>query len=162
MSEAIRTSVEAFLQQNGIAYAVRYVGETVKTDTDPKGWKCDEWRVTLSKGAGKIECPYYTGLGHRKIPALQKARVLKEYHHSRHAEFAKPVAPHAADVLHSLTLDGQAADMSFHDWCADYGYDSDSIKALGIYNECCKTGRELRAMFGRDGLQTLSEMLQDY
>lgn len=58
------------------------------------------------------------------------------------------------------------------DWLEDYcarwdawetraGMDSDSIKALNTYNECCKTGETLRK-FPREVLTALREALQNY
>ena len=154
MSDAIKAKVSEFLQSNGISFAAQYVAETTRDN-----WKCDEWRVTLSrtgtyekpatKGRKDITQAYYTGLGLR-TPA--KGAFVK----------AKPKAPSAADALHSLLLDGSAVDMSFADWCGDYGYDNDSLKALGIYNACCAIGQELRQFFSREEAETLRDMLQDF
>lgn len=160
MSEAIRASVEAFLSTNGISFAVRYVGEIVKDKTkeQPKGWQCDQWEVSLTcAGKDTIVTPYYTGLGLRKgykegdFEATPRGKAK-----------GTPKPPHAADVLHSLVLDSSAINESFPDWCENFGYDSDSIKALRTYEQCCATGLQLRDMLGSAGLQTLSELLQDY
>lgn len=78
------------------------------------------------------------------------------------APIAKPAPPTAASVLNSLLLDGAAVDQSFPDWCGDFGYDEDSITALGTYRACCKTGRLLRSLFTPAQREQLETLLQDY
>lgn len=66
--------------------------------------------------------------------------------------------PDAADVLHSLLLDGSAIDAGgFEDWAGDYGYDEDSRKAEKMYRECVDTGLKLRNTFGDGLLEELQE-----
>ena len=71
-------------------------------------------------------------------------------------------APLLRDVLHSLLLDGAAADTTFHDWCSEYGYDDDSRKALSTYDACRDTGHQLQRTFTAAERATLSELFQDY
>lgn len=74
----------------------------------------------------------------------------------------KPRKPKVADVLHSLILDASAADENFHDWCANYGYSDDSIKAMNTYRACLEVAVALRKHFSPDTLRTVRELLQDY
>lgn len=69
------------------------------------------------------------------------------------------VKPSLPDVLYSLLLDGSADfDAStFEQWCADYGYDTDSRAALATYEACCDTGRKLRAAFTASELSALRD-----
>ena len=64
----------------------------------------------------------------------------------------------------SLLLDGSADfdAQSFEDWCADYGYDTDSRKASETYEACCDTGRKLRAAFTPDELSALREAASNH
>jgi hypothetical protein len=74
-----------------------------------------------------------------------------------------PIMPDPCSVIHSLLLDGDAIDyMSFEDWAANFGYDTDSRKAETIYRACLDTGLKLRNMFGEDLLQQLRDAFQDY
>lgn len=157
MSDAIRANIETLLTGFGFTFFATYTGQTKRDN-----WECDGWitRFHLGltaqgfKAAGftgkpeRFEFPYFTGLGLRS-----KATKYQD---------AKPKAPHPADVLHSLLLDGEAVNQSFNDWCADFGYDNDSIKALGTYQECCKNGETLRKMFTREQIKSIREALQDY
>lgn len=138
-------AVAAYLAAHGITYAAALVGETKRDD-----WTCDEWRVRFTKRAqsggkmAEMETRFYTGTGHRP---------------KRHA-FHKP--PTAASVLHSLLMDAQGAEQPFDCWAADYGYDTDSIKALNTYNACCEIRRQVNAFFTRDEREQLRAMLEDY
>jgi hypothetical protein len=63
---------------------------------------------------------------------------------------AKPPKVTAAGVLYGLILDSSALDMGFEDWCGDFGYDTDSRKALELYHECQRMGKKVRALLGSD------------
>lgn len=123
---------------------IEYVGETTR-DND---WQCDQWRVTLSSKAGFHSFDYFTGLGLRHKPDSWGKR--------------KPSKPKVADVLYSLILDASAADENFHDWCANFGYSDDSIKAMNTYKACLETAQALRKHFSLDTLRNVRELLQDY
>lgn len=58
--------------------------------------------------------------------------------------------PDAAGVLDCLLSDGAAYDMTFDEWCGEYGYDMDSRKALKTWKACRRTGCRLRKLLGAD------------
>lgn len=59
--------------------------------------------------------------------------------------------PDAATVLDCVASDASGADgTSFEDWCADYGFDSDSRKAERTYRACVAQSRKLRKLLGSD------------
>lgn len=163
MSEAqtIRANVSAFLASKGVTFSASLVGETVRENN----WKCDEWRITLTApGKPTLTEPYYTGTGHRKQvrPMPSPAYRPRTIAYEEWAKTAfKPQAPEAADFLHSFLSDGEAVNMSFTDWCAEYGYDDDSIKALRTYEACCAIGAKLRQFFTRDDVEALREMVRE-
>ncbi len=47
---------------------------------------------------------------------------------------AAPIS--VVDVLDSLRMDAMGADQPFEDWAGDYGHDTDSRKALAMYEQC--------------------------
>lgn len=124
---------------------IDYVGQT-KQD---QNWDCDQWRVTLSSKAGFHSFDYFTGLGLRHKPKTSWATPT-------------PKKPKVADVLHSLIMDASAADENFHDWCANYGYSDDSIKAMNTYKACLEIAVALRKHFSPDTLRQVRQLLQDY
>ena len=167
-----QTTVNALLQENNIAYGVRYVGETMRDNK----WQCDAWRVSFTAvrfpqklpGTVSIETDYYTGLGHRKpvkgSNQMRESKFPKNTvgYHNWVKQYVRPTAPCAADVLYGLILDSSAIDTSFEYWCSDYGYDADSISALNTYQACCKIAKELRQVFTNAQVETLRGLLEDY
>lgn len=181
MSKEIETRVSELLSAAGVAYSVHALGETKRED-----WVCDEWRCTFSRPKAIVSSfapraggtadvsetvEYFTGTGHRAVPMVngrpkrpmswdnvQSPRELARWK----KENEKPVAPHAAGVLHSLILDSSAASQSFADWCSDFGYDTDSRKALATYEACQQCADKLRRIFTHAEIAALSEALQDY
>ena len=48
------------------------------------------------------------------------------------------------DVLNCLVLDYSVSREDFDDFCANLGYNEDSIKASEIYNNCRKNAKKLK------------------
>lgn len=173
-TEEINASVDAFLEANHVKYGVSHAALL----TDDQKWEHDLWIVTLTKltvwekPGARITLEYRTGIGNRKVPpkpsytwALYK-RALVENHRSRHdqifREYAKPVRPAAASVLHCYAFDAMALDMSFKVWCNEFGYDDDSISAFETYRACCEAGTNLAKIFDHTQLAQLREMVMEY
>ena len=156
MANETQQNVATLLETWGVSFSARLIGETKRDD-----WVCDEWRVTIRS----LETSYYTGTGHRKmkkgaIPTTARKGCVA------YAEWEKrnivAVAPCAADVIYSLLSDSEAGDMAFSDWCENFGYSNDSIKALNTYRACEEIGRSLRKVFSAKQVAELREVLSDY
>lgn len=165
MSKEKREEIEAILAGGDIQFHATHRGQVTRDD----GWECDAWQTVFTRQtAGKPESivfDYFTGLGHRKpIKGAPKDKGSPNtlYREQWEKRYLRPVAPHAADVLYSLILDASACEMSFRDWCANYGYDNDSIKALNTYNACCESGEKLRRFFTTNQLADMTHTLEDY
>lgn len=160
----IEAMVEKLLIQAQVKVEFTLRGETIR-DND---WKCDEWQVTVSKpGQPQQRFEYFTGTGHRKVRPVDRVRILNDYRGSRLLQHyldqaAKPVEPHPAAFLFSLVNDSDAEGHSFNDWCANYGYSSDSISAFNTYQACCDYAVRLRRIFNHEQIAQLREALQDY
>ena len=85
----------------------------------------------------------YSGLlarGYRLRPECQVAAI-----NGALREFAKAVKP--AEVLASYAADAEeASSLSFDDWCGNFGYDTDSRKALRTYLACQRGMMGVRAV----------------
>ena len=142
---------------------IDYVGEVPSRWDQDKPRNVDQWRVTLSTGAGHSSFDYFTGLGLREtVRGIAAMRYPSATMVRGQWQAAKPKKPKVADVLHSLILDASAADENFDDWCDNFGYSSDSIKALNTYKACLDTARALRKHFSPTMLENIREMLADY
>ena len=69
-------------------------------------------------------------------------------------------APNIKYVLYCLSIDAEALDFNFEDWCGTFGYDSDSIKAKNIYDDCIENGLKLKRA-GLD-IDSLQKYFEDY
>jgi hypothetical protein len=135
------------------------------------------WRVMLKRNGVEIVTDYMQGIGYLpKFGALPNTQY--EYDAWRlaaeHGKLPKVTSygasltsielerPNVLDVLYSLTMDADAIDYAFDEWCANYGYDTDSRKAEATYKECLQIAIKLRRMVGDEGLHTLRAIFADY
>jgi hypothetical protein len=74
----------------------------------------------------------------------------------------RPVAPVVETVLHSLWMDGLAASGSFEDFCAEFGYNYNSIYRHKLYHECQEAGRKLQRILPPEVIEKFTEWFVDY
>lgn len=136
---------------------IDYVGETSRDN-----WKCDQWRISIETKAGFWSTDYFTGLGLRREVKGARAMSVKTFKTIGNKWVAaEPVKPKVADVLYSLFNDASAANSNFVDWCADYGYSDDSIKALNIYKSCLETATALRKHFSPEQRKSIEAIVAE-
>lgn len=63
---------------------------------------------------------------------------------------SKACEPTTYDILYCLQGDCRAEGTSFMNWCSEFGYDNDSIKAQNIYSQCIDEARKLRLALGTE------------
>jgi hypothetical protein len=68
-----------------------------------------------------------------------------------------PVTPTAYDVLACISSDVSMSD-NFGNWCSDFGWDTDSRKALATFERCKELAAKLKAFFTADELEQLEEI----
>jgi hypothetical protein len=101
------------------------------------------WLVTLTYQGRTFTTSYKTGCGH--VDKASGMATLNQKH-----DIKRVREPNAADVLSSLCSDAQAGAESHEDFCSNFGYDTDSRKALDIYLRCQAIGRDVRKLLGSD------------
>ena len=138
-----------------------YLGEIVEDKQ-----RMDNFEVNLKYQAREMITTFKMGLGHR-IVDKSKLFELKTYGLGRYAgkkipyeiknryrtileKFSKAVNPEVADVLYCLLSDAFCGQDTFEVFCVNYGYDTDSRKALEIYLACQKTEQDLKKLLGND------------
>jgi hypothetical protein len=133
---------------------------------DNKEWPHFLWSIAIKHKDGVFVTQYKTGTGlvearkgMRIDPTLNKRCV--EYERQYNAVM-RPKVPTSADIMHSLLMDMSAEHSSFSNWCDEFGYDSDSIKALGIYQTCCDIAVQMHKCFTREQIAKMSAALEDY
>ena len=108
--------------------------------------------LTLGVGAmtnrNRLECADFT-------------KRVKVHNSNGYHKIPKTVTPpDIKDVLYSLTMDADAVNHGFQDWCCNYGLDDDSIKAQKMYEACRDNFTKLRQL-GLD-FDALQAYYEDY
>lgn len=152
-------AIDTLLEQNDIKYSVVYCGES----TDDK-WQADNWLVTFQGQKTCVNFDYRAGIRHRYFVKASSWGMPQDAGGKKRfiEENSQPVSPFAASVLYCLLYDATACDMSFDDWCDNYGYDTDSRKALETYLACQSTGNKLRIIFSSKLIAEISAILEGY
>lgn len=134
----------ALLARNGITY--KWISTGTSTPWDDKT-EYDSWIIMFNNE----KFDYYTGIGHRKF-------IQERWNRNVYAR----VAPTPARVLYSLVMDASAGQELFADFCDNFGYDSDSIKALKVYEACQGIALQMRKVFNSTLLAEIEQILEDY
>ena len=137
MSIQVQNAVNEILRLNSIFFNAVYIDQVKKEGN----WDCDYFVCTF-KHKGIVETfDYHMGLGLRKNN--------------------KPVLPKSVDVLHSLFMDCTQGE-DFQDWCSNFAFDPDSIKALKAYEACQANEAKLKNILTYEVFKQLQIELQDY
>lgn len=72
-----------------------------------------------------------------------------------YAHTDEPIAKDVLDCLASDAASIENANGEFNDWCAEYGYDNDSISVLKVFRACKKQSRQLKEYLGESAYSEL-------
>lgn len=153
---------------NGFDFAALPVRIDFVGKVDEKEWPHFLWNVTVTYTGGFWSFPFKCGLGHveKRKGAIPMPNPPYRKGTIAHEQWAKqafqPKKPSVSDVMYAILLDIEAADMSFNDWCAEFGMDNDSTKAFKTYQTCCEYAVFVRKAFTREQIQAMKEALVDY
>lgn len=165
-SKEIQAKVSDLLAEAEITYSVTFRGEGADPPTEKgqKPWIHDRWEIRFTRpGKPDFITEYKTGTRHRETKKAQFAPLSSHPVTGKLGRWqTKPVAPASAGVLASLCLDAQAGVETFEDFCADYGYDTDSRKALEIYLACQKIAGDAVRFFGGRLWGMLTKATEEY
>ena len=125
-----------FLSRNGLAFRAT-LSDTKSPAWDHNGEHGHHYRVTISRKDAKSRLVFdFWG-------SVNDARAgLKE------------MRPYS--VLACISGDAFCPD-DFADFCGEYGYDADSIKALQLFRRCSAFAKRIRAFFTESELEQLSQ-----
>lgn len=119
---------------------ITLIGEMPSPWGDDTPRVVDAWRVTIGK---QWVTTYYTSTS------------------QRNKRTGRPTRPTVADIMYSLFNDASAADENFSDWCDNYGYSDDSIKALNLYKACTEVAKNLRRQFDLETRAKIQTVIQE-
>ncbi len=124
-------TVQEFVSKHHIDIHVVQVADVVK---DSGRMRC--FRVTLFHGQmgvnwKELRVPFFQGMAWTTMPT-------------------------AAEVLNVLALDASGADLSFEEWCSEFGLDTDSRKAERTFKAVQRQTTKLRGFLSADQYQELT------
>lgn len=118
------------------------------------------YHFTITTPRGSYTSLFYDSV-YNYQQKIKAEKVLKEHawfidiENNSQAVIAKKHTPNAYDIL--SCLDGYMPS-TFEDFCSEFGYDTDSIRALKTYIECQKQYDGLRKIFTSEQLEKLNEI----
>jgi hypothetical protein len=115
----VKERTAQFVKANNVRISVTY-----GAPENPEFKDADGWTVVLKMDGRQMTVPFYKGFGHHGAE------------------------PTAEEVLECLALDAVDNNQTFADWCAEYGYDTDSRRAERVYHACLKSTEKLRRFLG--------------
>jgi hypothetical protein len=186
-TEKINTAeqaITAWAEQHGATLYFQFVPLSASRNKDEK-LPTLNWLITLKRNgrdvltfdysAGSAHCPTYKAsvaeLGGPRC-LLRDSAIRSECETGKRVKVvggdqflsgAAIPAPSVADVLYCLASDYSVIDVGgFESWASEFGYDTDSRKAEGIYRACLEQALALRGAFGDAAMSALQEAAQDY
>ena len=119
--------------------------KTFKTPEDAR----DEWK----KGANKWQV---------KLTYFDKKYVTDFYMGSGLVDkMGRPKRPTKKDILYSMIMN-DVSNLDFDNFCNEFDYNNDSIKALKVYEACKRETKAYYNMFDSGEREVLRELLEDY
>ncbi len=123
-------TIAEFIKSAGLSMNATWTDHNPSMDD---GATMDHWRCTIRAGKSRMSLVFSMGSGHRgKRPEL-------------------------ANVLDCLASDASGYEnvLAFEDWCAEYGYETDSIRALKTFRAVKRQSERLQKLLGDSAYQTL-------
>jgi len=111
----------------------------------------------ITKRPDSCEWQEDKGAKHYEIELLGSGRLVR-FFYSMGSACGKPKKD---EVIACLVMDSLCAEEKFEDFCNNYGYSSDSIKAKGIWEMCKETASKLLTVVGIDRFETMQSLEND-
>lgn len=124
------TNAKSFLKKWNVRFSVHFVDNSCPPFCDGKHIHGDKYRVTLSRDGRKIQFCFWNSLNDS-----QARKSPSEY-----------------DVLACASSDLYCP-ADFDDFCAEYGYDTDSRKAEKTFKACRAKSERLQRIFDGEEIQ---------
>lgn len=150
---------------------MRFVGRAVSRFEREKRVLRNLYDVSITTPLGSMNIEFWDSIRNTKITQMSveeyaKQRFKAAYDcltvgdrikaHKELKSMQAEAKPTAYDVLASLpTYDSGG----FEDFCAEFGYSNDSIRAFETYLACDKEYKDLRRIFGEAQLDKLREII---
>ena len=161
MSEA-RMELAQIATDLGLTVAYEYVKHKYPKDAKPSDFQ-RKWLVTIHKGDRLVlTSDYFEGCGHcdahpkglGRLTVHDTDAIRRECEDGPRNKTPK----HPLDALWHIAMDcmGVENTAGFEEWAGEYGYDTDSIKALKIWQEINGQYHAMKCAIGHEGIERLA------
>ena len=116
-------TLKEFANNANIELVVNYADNNPNMAND--NWQANHYKLKLKKDGKQFSTFFSQGIGIQGEPKLE-------------------------GVLECLQVDARSAEYGFSDFCAEFGYDVDSIKAYKTYKACGRIRGKLYNFLGSD------------
>ena len=131
------------------------------TETKPLAELCAELGITASVKEldGDLNTfPDWAKQGWSVVLKYNKKRAQFRFYGG-----GKANTPTASDLVFAVSIDSTALNEDFNDWCGDFGYTTDSVKAISTYKACKRNGSRLVNLIGNEeNFNQLVESSREY
>jgi hypothetical protein len=117
----------------------------------------DKWQITISRGSSKLSFEFWSSIADR---AARMGYAAQNMYGKGWEKFKRPDRdrkPTAYDVLSRISNDANTP-AEFDDFCAEFGYDTDSRKVEDMHKRCVTFALKLRQFFTAEELSELQEI----
>ncbi len=160
----ISQTIQEFIEKRELVMTAEPAPENPNMSDMPEG--SQHYYCVFTKSGRTYSTYYSVGPGIVEHWVMRKGarRAMGEinYHKSmvpgmRARAHGHKYRPEIADVLDCLASDVSSYDNSagFADWAGDFGYDTDSIKALATFNAVGESYLGLKSLLGNEAMQEL-------
>jgi hypothetical protein len=172
---------EKFVSDANIKITKTYTGHRKYFDDDKERRSC--WHITVTRGDkafsydfgqsvmesyefagerylnGDFICPRFRPLKQgdfkwNQVKDSLSAEIDSQMHQS--VRFSK-TPPSDYSLLACMSSDSYVSE-TFEDWCGDFGYDTDSRKALDTFLKCQKISSDINRFFTKSEIEQLREI----
>jgi len=112
------------------------------------------FRTDIDRDQWSKDARHYAFTIHR-TNMYGKDRFTYQGYYSQGSALVK--LPQGDEILNALIMDTLNIEQGFHEWCSEYGYSDDSIKAHKIYSTCLDEYEQLKKLFTYTELKELYE-----
>lgn len=156
-----------FLEKTGAKVAVRLSSNQTKPNWDCKDMRLGrmvvpghglKYEVTISReNKQAFTFDFWSSVNDsyssfaKKYP--DETKLTTWFNPAKHAK-----KPTNYDILACISGDINGHESTFSEFCSEFGYNNDSIRAKGIYESVCDQARSLARLFSQDELMELQEI----
>lgn len=163
-----------YIKKCGLTLEAEFIPQSKSRNANEKNPSVN-WKLTLKKDDHSFTFDYMEGIGHFVKQQLYKALANVEKHIAEFGSsfgldsylrkdltkrcgphrYGKATPPQLIDILYSLSIDSDAINYTFQNWCSEFGYSDDSISAKNVYDQCVQTAINLKQFVDLDELREM-------